>query len=56
MIQASRRQWVKFGIVLLLYIVFLVWLRSWLGVVVIPFIFDAYITKNSMDVVEEVEE
>ena len=46
MIQASRRQWIKFGIVLLLYIVFLVWLRSWLGIVVIPFIFDAYITKK----------
>lgn len=46
MIQASRRQWIKFGIVLLLYIVFLVWLRSWLGIVIIPFIFDAYITKK----------
>ena len=46
MIQASRRQWIKFDIVLLLYIVFLVWLRSWLGIVVIPFIFDAYITKK----------
>lgn len=46
MIQASRRQWIKFGIVLLLYIMFLVWLRSWLGIIVIPFIFDAYITKK----------
>ena len=46
MIQASRRQWVKFGIVLFLYILFLIWLKSWLGIVVIPFIFDAYITKK----------
>lgn len=46
MIQASRRQWIKFGIVLLLYVMFLVWLRSWLGIIVIPFIFDAYITKK----------
>ena len=44
-IEASRRQWIKLGIVLILYIAFLIWLRSWLGVVVIPFIFDVYITK-----------
>ena len=46
MIQASRRQWIKFGIVLLFYIAFLIWLKSWLGIIVIPFIFDAYITKK----------
>ena len=37
-------QWTKFIVVLLLYIAFLVWLKSWLGVIVIPFIYDAYIT------------
>ena len=46
MVQASRRQWIKFGIVLLFYIAFLIWLKSWLGIIVIPFIFDAYITKK----------
>ena len=35
-----------FGIVLALYLIFIVWLKSWLGIVVIPFIFDAYITKK----------
>ena len=39
-------QWTKFIVVLLLYIAFLVWLKSWLGVIVIPFIYDVYITKK----------
>lgn len=46
MIQASRKQWIKFGIVLALYLAFILWLKSWLGIIVIPFIFDAYITKK----------
>lgn len=46
MIQASRKQWIKFGIVLVLYLIFLIWLKSWLGLVVVPFIFDAYISKK----------
>ena len=46
MIQASRKQWVKFGVVLALYLIFILWLKSWLGIIVIPFIFDAYITKK----------
>lgn len=29
-----------------LYIAFLVWIQSWWGIVVLPFIFDAYITKK----------
>lgn len=56
MIEASRKQWIKFGVALTLYLLFIIWLRSWLGIVVVPFIFDAYITKNSMDLVEEIEE
>ena len=39
-------QWAKFVVVLALYIAFLVWVKSWLGVVVIPFIYDIYITKK----------
>ena len=46
MIEASRKQWIKFGVALTLYLLFIIWLRSWLGIVVIPFIFDAYITKK----------
>ncbi len=46
MIKASRKQWIRFGVVLALYLLFIIWLKSWLGIVVIPFIFDAYITKK----------
>ena len=46
MIEASRKQWIKFGVALTLYLLFIIWLRSWLGIVVVPFIFEAYITKK----------
>ena len=39
-------QWTKFIIVLVLYLLFLYWLRSWLGLIVVPFIYDAYISKK----------
>lgn len=42
----SKIQWIKFSIVIVLYIAFLIWLKSWLGIIVIPFIFDAYIIKK----------
>ena len=35
-----------FAIVLILWLMFLLWVKSWLGLVVVPFIFDAYITKK----------
>ncbi len=41
-----KRQWIKFSVVLLLYLLFLVWLKSWLGLIVVPFIYDVYITKK----------
>lgn len=41
-----KLQWTKFIVVLALYIAFLIWLKSWLGIIVIPFIFDIYITKK----------
>ena len=44
-VRASKAQWIKFGVTLVLYVAFIIWLKSWLGIVVIPFIFDAYITK-----------
>ena len=46
MIQATRKQWFLFAIVLIIWLVFLLWVKSWLGLVVVPFIFDAYITKK----------
>ena len=39
-------QWTKFIIVLVLYLIFLFWVKSWLGLVVVPFIYDAYISKK----------
>ncbi len=39
-------QWTKFAIVLVVYLIFLLWLKSWLGLIVVPFIFDVYITKK----------
>ncbi|MDO4159382.1 MAG: signal peptidase I [Prevotellaceae bacterium] len=39
-------QWTKCIVVLALYLLFLIWVKSWLGLIVVPFIFDVYITKK----------
>ena len=39
-------QWAKFIVVTILYLLFLYWVKSWWGLVVLPFIFDVYITKK----------
>ena len=39
-------QWAKFVAVLVCYLVFLYWVKSWWGLLVIPFIYDVYITKK----------
>ena len=39
-------QWAKFIGVLVLYLLFLYWVGSWWGLLVIPFIYDVYITKK----------
>ena len=39
-------QWTKFIVVLALYLLFLYWVKSWWGLLVIPFIFDVYISKK----------
>ena len=44
--QATRTQWIKFAIVTLLYLLFLVWVKSAWGLIVVPFIFDIYISKK----------
>jgi len=41
-----RLQWAKFIVVLVLYLLFLYWVKSWWGLLVVPFIFDVYITKK----------
>ena len=43
--QATRKQWINFGIITVLYLLFLVWVSSWWGLIVVPLIFDAYISK-----------
>ena len=39
-------QWAKFIGALLCYLLFLYWVESWWGLLVIPFIYDVYITKK----------
>ena len=41
-----KKQWAKFIIVLVLYLLFLYWVGSWWGLLVVPFIYDAYISKK----------
>ena len=41
-----KKQWAKFIVVLILYLAFLYWVKSWWGLLVVPFIFDVYITKK----------
>ena len=42
----KKLQWVKFCVVLAIYLLFLVWVESWLGLIVVPFIYDVYISKK----------
>ena len=44
--QPNKIDWIKGLVACALYIAFLVWIQSWWGVIVLPFIFDAYITKK----------
>lgn len=43
---SKLKRWIKFVVVLILYLLFLLWVKSWWGLIVVPFIFDAYITKK----------
>ena len=43
--EVSRKQWIKCTAYLVLYILFLIWVRSWIGILLIPFIFDACVTR-----------
>ena len=42
----KRNQWLKFVGVSALYILFLIWVKNWWGIFVLPFIYDVYITKK----------
>ena len=42
----KKVQWLKFIVVLALYLLFLYWVKSWLGLIIVPFIYDAYISKK----------
>jgi len=44
--KATAKDWAKAIIAIALYIAFLYWVDAWWGVIVIPFIFDAYITRR----------
>ena len=43
--EVTKKQWIKAGIYLALYILFLIWVKSWLGIIIIPFILDACTTR-----------
>ena len=43
--EVTKKQWIKASVYLVLYILFLIWVRSWLGIIVIPFIIDAFTTR-----------
>ncbi len=44
--KATPKDWANAIIVIALYIAFLYWVDAWWGIIVIPFIFDAYITRR----------
>lgn len=43
--EVTKKQWIKAGIYIFLYILFLIWVRSWMGILIIPLIFDACTTR-----------
>ena len=42
----KKKQWIKFLLVLIPYLLFLYWVKSWWGLLVVPFIYDVYFTKK----------
>ena len=39
-------KWTKFCVVTVLYLLFLYWVESWIGLIVVPFIYDIYISHK----------
>ena len=44
--EVSKKQWIKAVIYLVLYVLFLIWVKSWIGIIVRPFILDACTTRT----------
>ena len=44
-VKTTRKALIKMSVYVALYIAFLVWVKSWMGVIVIPFIIDNYTTR-----------
>ena len=44
-VKSTKRDLVKLGVIMFLYLLFLIWVKSWLGILVIPFIVDNYTTR-----------
>lgn len=45
-ISTRRKAYLKFGIAVVLYLLFLLWVKSWWGLLVLPLIYDVYVTKK----------
>lgn len=43
--KATKMDWAKAVIYCILYLVFLGWVDAWWGIIVLPFLFDAYVTR-----------
>ena len=41
----SKKDWIRLITILVLYLLFLLWVKSWWGLLVVPFIIDNYTTK-----------
>lgn len=46
MMNLTKKQIIKGSIIIGLYLLFLIWAKSWLGLIVVPVIFDIYFTKK----------
>lgn len=42
----TKKQIIKGSIVIGLYLLFLIWVKSWMGLIIVPFIFDIYFSKK----------
>lgn len=45
-LNTTFKAYLKFGIAVTLYLLFLLWVESWWGLLAVPFIFDAYVTHR----------
>ena len=43
-VNTDRKSLIRMGVILFLYLLFLIWVRSWMGLIVVPFIVDNYTT------------